>query len=83
MHVGFAMVMFIKVSTLSLDMPNHYVDTSKKRLVVQMKETCEVVHVPLGNLLLKQSMQQHLALHHGSMYVHYHVHIPTSGCLVG
>ncbi len=28
-------------------------------------------------------MQQHLALHDGSMYVNYHVHIPTSGCLVG
>lgn len=48
-----------------------------------MKETCEVVHVPFGNSLLKQSMQQHLALHHGSMYVNYHVHIPTSGCLMG
>jgi len=60
-----------------------YVGTLKITLLHEWKNMCEVVHVLIGNQFLKQWMQQHPMLHHGSIYVHYDViYISTNGCLV-
>jgi len=52
-----------------------------RRSIVLMKETCEIIHVSLGNQLPKQSMQWHFTLHHRPSYVHFHLLISRHGCL--